>query len=77
MMGVQIQAGLFSLGDDRLSVFVHVGADGLAELLLQDLDLESLEICQLESLFLLLNSLAETGGVEPLSQLEIGHLLPF
>ena len=66
---------LFSLGDDGLSVFVNVGADELAELLLENLDLEAFEIGQLNSALLLLDAFSDAGGIESLDQLEVSDLL--
>ena len=54
-----------------------MGADQLAELFLQNLDLKSFEVGQLDSALLLLDPLAQSDGVEPLGQLEVGDLLSY
>jgi hypothetical protein len=54
-----------------------VGADGLAELLLEDLDFESVEVGQFKSLLLLLDALSEASGVVSFAKLEVDDFLPF
>jgi len=53
-----------------------VGAQGLGELLLEDLDLEALEVGQSCAAALLLDLLAETRGVELVVQLVRFDSLP-
>lgn len=78
IFGFKIISGiLFSLGDDCLSVFVHMRADELAEFFLEDLDLETFEVSQIGPPLLLLNALSDSSAIESLSQFELRDLFPY
>ena len=54
-----------------------MGPYELAELFLEDLDLKSFEIGQLEPALLFLDALADAGGVKSFDQLEVCDFLSY
>lgn len=72
---IKSKSGLFSLGNERLSVLVDVGAENFPEFLLEDLDFEPVEVVEGCSFVLFLDFVTQTRTLELFVQLVFRNFL--